>query len=194
VTNLLPFLTYMLVTTFTPGPNNILSMSNGVRYGYKKTLPFLLGIFTGFALVLLLCGLLNIFLVGLLPQIEPVLKIAGTLYMLYLAVYLLRSKPANDEQENRGSNTFRAGFILQFLNLKGILYSITIYSTFIVPSYHHPLQISLFALLLAGVGFVSISSWAIGGNLFRNFLQRYDRAFHIVMAALLVYTALASLF
>jgi threonine/homoserine/homoserine lactone efflux protein len=52
----------------------------------------------------------------------------------------------------------------------------------------------LFACLLAGVGFVAVSSWALSGNLFRSFLSKYERLFNWTMAALLVYTAAASLF
>src|SRR5271169_4180267 len=58
-----PFLIYVLVTTFTPGPNNILSMANAARDGYKGTLRFLAGIFIGFSLVMGLCALLNVVLV-----------------------------------------------------------------------------------------------------------------------------------
>jgi len=44
MTHLSPFLIYVFVTTFTPGPNNIVSMSNGMRYGYRNILRFLGGI------------------------------------------------------------------------------------------------------------------------------------------------------
>ncbi len=183
----------MFVTTFTPGPNNILSMTNGMRYGYRNILKFLLGMFLGFSVVMLLCGLLNVVLVRLLPQVKFWLNILGAVYMLYLALHILFSKPADDRLESNGLNTFRAGFSLQFLNLKVILYGITIFSVFITQSFTNPFQVSLFAPLLAGVGLVSSSCWAVGGNLFRTFLDKYQRWFNLTMAALLVYTAIASL-
>jgi len=67
---IVPFLTYVFVTTFTPGPNNILSMSNAMRFGYKNTLRFLLGITCGFLVVMLLSGLANVILINLLPQVH----------------------------------------------------------------------------------------------------------------------------
>lgn len=191
--NLIPFLTYVFVTTFTPGPNNIMSMSNGMRYGYRKTLGFLAGITTGFLVLMELCGLLNFVLLNLLPQVKLWLNIFGAAYMVYLAIHILRSKPVEEGQSEDGLNTFKAGFIMQFVNLKGILYGVTVYSTFIVQPDRTPLQISLFAPLLAVIAFIATSCWALGGDVFRHFLARHYRIFNLAMAALLVYTAVASL-
>jgi cysteine/O-acetylserine efflux protein len=191
--NLIPFLTYVFVTTFTPGPNNILSMSNAMRYGYKRTLGFLAGIFTGFLILMELCGLLNFVLINLLPQVKLWLNILGAAYMVYLAIHILRSKPVEEGQGEDGLNTFKAGFILQFVNLKGILYGVTVYSTFIVQPGRTPLQICLFGPILAGIAFIATSCWALGGDVFRHYLNRHYRIFNLVMAALLIYTALVSL-
>ena len=119
--NLYPFLTYVFVTTFTPGPNNILSMSNGMRYGYRRTLGFLAGMTSGFLVVMLISGLLNIALVRLVPQMRFWLNLFGAAYMVYLAAHIAFSKPAEEGLRENGLNTFRAGFALQFVNLKGIL-------------------------------------------------------------------------
>ena len=192
--NFYPFLAYVFVTTFTPGPNNILAMTNGVRNGYRRTLPFLLGMTTGFFVIMLISGLLNVVLVGLLPSVKFWLTLLGAAYMLYLAVHILLSKPAEDEKPGGiRLDTFKAGFGLQFVNLKGILYGVTVFATFIVQSYQNPLIVSLFAPLLSLVGFSAVSTWAIGGSLFRPLLTKYNRPFNAVMAGLLVYTAIASL-
>ena len=191
--NLIPFITYMFVTTFTPGPNNLLSMSNAMHSGYRRTLRFLLGIFTGFLLVMLLCALLNFALLSLAPGVKTWLNILGAAYMVYLAIHIMLSKPDEGEQATDRLNTFRAGFVLQFLNLKSILYGITIFSNFIVPAYPNPLQAALFAPLLALIGFLATSCWALGGDIFRKTLNRYYRAANIVMGLLLIYTAIASL-
>ena len=191
--NIYPFLTYVLVTTFTPGPNNILAMSNSLRYGYRRTLPFLTGITAGFLIMMLFSGLLNVVLVRLVPQIRFWLNILGAGYMLYLAAHIVFSKPSSDDPGQNQLNTFGAGFALQFINLKAILYGVTVFALFITPLYQNPIIVSLFAPLLAGIGFISVSSWALGGNLFRRFLQKYERWFNLAMGVLLVYTAMASL-
>jgi cysteine/O-acetylserine efflux protein len=187
------FLAYVLVTTFTPGPNNILSMTNGVRYGYRRTLKFLAGMTTGFLVVMLIAGLSNVLLANLVPQVRFWLSLFGAAYMVYLAAHIMFSKAQEDRPAAQRMNTFGAGFALQFVNLKGILYGVTVFAMFITPIYDNPIIVSLYALLLACIGFVAVSSWALGGNLFRNFLRRYERAFNLTMAALLVYTAAAGL-
>lgn len=189
-----PFLAYIFVTTFTPGPNNILSMSNAMSYGYQKTVRFLAGIFSGFLVVMLVCGLLNFVLLSLLPQIKFWLNILGAAYMLYLAFHIIFSKPPTDDHPAQGLNTFKAGFVLQFLNLKVILYGITVFSNFIVPAYPNPAAVATFAPLLALVGLISTSCWAVSGELFRRLYFKYHRAFNLAMGALLIYTAAASVF
>jgi len=194
MTNLYPFLIYVFVTTFTPGPNNVLSMSNAMQFGYRKTLRFLAGIVCGFFVIMLLSGFLNVALATQVPALKHWLNILGALYLLYLAIHILRSRPAEQDATASSLNTFRAGFTLQFLNVKVILYGITVFSLFIIGSYPDPVSIGLFSALLAGTGFVATSSWALGGNLFRKFLLKNYRVFNIVMAGLLVYTAIESFF
>ena len=85
MTDLTPFLIYVFVVTFTPGPNNILSMVNGMRYGYAKMLRFLAGIVSGFFILMFISGLLNVALANLVPHSGYWLKILGALYMFFLA-------------------------------------------------------------------------------------------------------------
>lgn len=84
-------LSFVLVTTYTPGPNNISSTSMGVLYGYERTLPYLLGITTGFLLLMVLCGLISGTLRSLVPAFETVLRIVGAAYVLWLAYETLRA-------------------------------------------------------------------------------------------------------
>ena len=191
--NLYPFLTYVLVTTFTPGPNNILAMSNAMRFGYKRTLGFLAGVFAGFCLVMLACGLLNVALSRLLPQVRFWLNLLAAAYMVYLALHVLRSGEILKGAKEHDLNTFGAGFGLQFLNLKVILYGITVFSLFITQTFQEPVMVSLFAPVLALIGFIATSCWALGGDIFRHFLRRHYRLFNFAMAALLIYTAVATL-
>src|SRR5271165_5815023 len=126
--NLYPFLTFVFVTTFTPGPNNILSMTNGVRYGYRGSLKFLIGITTGFLVIMLISGLLNFALENVVPRIHFWLSLLGAAYMLYLAAHILFSKPPADGVAEKDMNSFGTGFLLQFVNMKGILFGITVFA------------------------------------------------------------------
>jgi cysteine/O-acetylserine efflux protein len=191
--NLYPFLIYVIVTTFTPGPNNIMAMTNAMRDGFHKTIRFLFGIFAGFIVILLLSGLLNLVLADLLPEVHTWLNILGAGYMVFLAIHIMRSKPIADDQSGNKYNSFNAGFVMQFLNIKVIVYGITVFSLFIIQRFHDLASISLFAIVLAFIGFVATSTWAVAGNLFRPLLKKYYRIFNITMGALLIYTAIASL-
>jgi cysteine/O-acetylserine efflux protein len=191
--NLYPFLIYVMVTTFTPGPNNIMSMTNAMRSGYRRTLRFLLGVSAGFFIVMLLCGFLNVVLVSLLPHIQFWLNILGVVYMLYLALHTIISKPVDDMPGKTSLNTFKAGVWMQFLNLKGILYGITVFSVFITPYFQDFISLSLFALFFALLAFISTTCWALGGAVFRTYYQKCYLLFNLVMGGLLLYTALHSL-
>jgi cysteine/O-acetylserine efflux protein len=174
------FLIYLIVTTFTPGPNNILSMANAMRYGYRKVHGFLVGVFVGFFLVLLLSAFIW-------------LKVLGAVYMIFLAIHIMFTKPAREDSDRKGMNTFMVGFSQQFLNLKSILYGITIYATFIIPSFRQPLILALFALVLALAGYLSVNLWALTGSWLQNLAWRYQRWINIGMGILLIYSAVVSL-
>ena len=193
MTNLHAFLIYVFVVTFTPGPNNILSMVNGMRYGYAKMMGFLAGIVSGFFIVMFLGGMLNVALANLVPDSEHWMKILGALYMLNLAYHVIRSGPVEENSSSKRSiNTFRFGFTMQFLNIKAILFGISVFSLYIIDSYKSPLMILLFAMFLAFNALLATSAWALGGNLFKTFGQKHYRIVNLVMAGLLIYTAIAS--
>jgi len=83
------FLSYVVVVSFTPGPNNILVMSFAAKLGYRKTLHYISGVFVGFATLTLAAAYFNIFLPRLLPALAPYLKTAGAFYVLYLMYKVL---------------------------------------------------------------------------------------------------------
>ena len=89
--NLFPLLSYVLISTFTPGPSNISSASIAVLHGYKKTLNYQGGLAAGVFLVMVLSGWLSAILVSSFPTIEPLLRYVGAGYILYLAFGILKA-------------------------------------------------------------------------------------------------------
>ena len=79
---LFPLISFVLITTFTPGPSNISSASMGILHGYKGTLRFLLGLVSGLFLIMLLSGLISATLLRFFPALEPVLRYLGAAYIL----------------------------------------------------------------------------------------------------------------
>lgn len=186
---IIPFLSYVFVVTFTPGPNNILSLVNANKFGYKKTFKFLLGIFTGFITIMLLCSYFNLLLFKIIPKVKIYMGILGATYMTYLAIKLITSKSQKNENNNQQLSTFYTGMLLQFVNPKVILYGITVISNFIIPYYKSNTSLILFSIFLASVAFIATSCWALFGMIFREFLSKYERPFNITMGLLLLYSA-----
>lgn len=185
------FLTFVVVTTFTPGPNNITSSSMGILYGYRKTLNYLLGIAVGFFIIMLLSGVISSTLYAIFPSLESVMRIIGAGYILYLAYKTLRStyKFSEDEAPALG---FMNGFLLQALNPKVWVYGLTLYTTFLATITNNLLLMLISAVFLALVGFSSISTWTISGAAIKQFLRNpnFQKAVNVVLALLLVYTAI----
>ncbi len=188
-----PCLSYALLMTFTPGPNNVSASALGLRLGYRRTLPYLLGITTGFLVIMLCGGLLTEFLTAHYEAISAWLRWVGVAYMAWLAVSLFLAGSKKKEGQGALRDSFAGGFLLQFVNPKGILYGITIYASFsslLTGSLGRTLGS---ALVLTLIGFSAISTWAlIGSALSRYFANRAFRlVFNGVMAALLVYSAIS---
>jgi cysteine/O-acetylserine efflux protein len=188
---ILALISFVAVTTYTPGPNNISAASMGVLYGYKRTLPYMLGMVSGFFMMLTLTGLISGFLLEKIPAFELILRIAGALYILWLAWHTLQASYTFDEEEETKPLGYLQGFLLQVLNVKVIVYGLTLYGTFLADKIPSLLQLVLSALIFAGVGFTSVSLWTLFGAGIRRYLNRpkVRQAVNIVLALLLVYTA-----
>jgi cysteine/O-acetylserine efflux protein len=189
VPNVFAFLSFVAVTSFTPGPNNIMSMSNASRHGFKRSMPFTWGVSVGFFLVVGTSIVFAIALFSAIPTIKPVMTVIGAAYILWLAWKTATSAPHDEKALTR--STFFSGLLLQFLNPKAILYGITVASTFIVPYYHSASVFVGFAAVLALVALASTTCWALFGSVFQRFMAENHRVVGWVMGVLLVYCAVS---
>ena len=188
--NWLSFLTYAVVTAATPGPNNILSMSNGSRRGFRGALPFNFGILAGFTVVMLLCTAFCSLLSAWIPKIRIPMLILGAGYMLYLAWQTFRS--GSDLQPGSSREGFLSGLALQFINPKIYIYCIMSMEAYILPVFQDRFWPLLgFALLLAWIGFVFTLCWSAFGSVFKWLFSRHARVVNTIMALLLVYCAVS---
>ncbi len=190
--NPLPLLSYVLISTFTPGPSNITSASMGVLHGYRKTLKMQAGLAIGVLLVMLLSGLISATLLRAFPILEPVLRYAGAAYILYLAYGILRASYvfAGSDAKPLG---FVHGFVLQILNPKLTVYAFTLFTAFLAPMAGNAPLLVLVAMLLAAISFVATSVWAFSGTGIKSHLQnpRLKTVVNVVLALALVYAALS---
>ncbi len=184
------FLTYAIVTAVTPGPNNIMSMSNGSRKGFKKALPFNFGIGVGFSIVMLLCTAFCSLLSALIPKIKTPMLVIGAAYMLYLAWETFRSD--SGVEENHSRDGFVSGLLLQFVNPKIYIYCIMSMEAYILPYYHgRVIPLIGFALLLSFIGLAFTLCWSAFGSVFKRLFSEHARVINTVMALLLVYCAIS---
>ena len=189
--NLAAFLSYVLVVSFTPGPNVVLSMVNANKFGYRKTFKFLLGIFLGFFIIMFISNYFNLLLFSLIPRIKTFMGILGAAYMTFLAILIIKSKDTSEEKVDERLNSFFAGLSLQFINPKLILYAITVSSNFIIPYYKSNMVLFFFTVFLSSLIFISVSLWALFGLLFKIFLSKHRKPFNFVMGLLLLYGAIS---
>ncbi|MGC4018554.1 MAG: LysE family transporter [Muricomes sp.] len=182
---------YTFLTAYTPGPNNIMAMTNASRDGMKRSIPFLWGIFSGFAIVMTACAAFTSLLYKFIPAIRPVMVWLGAAYILWLAWTVWRDKPGKKKKGMTQTNSFASGMLLQFVNIKIILYGITAMSSYILPYYHGALTIELFALLLCLIGTSGCVCWAFFGAAFEKLFTKYRRQVNAIMALLLVYCAVS---
>jgi threonine/homoserine/homoserine lactone efflux protein len=182
------FIIFALVMFFTPGPNNIMLLSSGLTYGFRRTIPHIAGITIGFAFMVgaVGLGLGTVFLAY--PILQTILKYAGAVYLVYLAAVIAMSGPTTpDGESGRGPMTFWGAAMFQWINAKGwviVIGTITAYAAIA----QFPVNIAIQTLISLLVGTVSTVVWALFGTALRPVLtsERLVRAFNVVMALLLL--------
>jgi threonine/homoserine/homoserine lactone efflux protein len=185
---LIAFFLFAAVMFFTPGPNNIMVLSSGLTYGFRRTLPHIAGITIGFAFMVGAVGVGFGAIFVAYPVLQTILKYAGAAYLIYLAAVIAMAEPVTPGQDNRrGPMTFAGAAMFQWVNVKGwvmVIGTITAYAG--IASF--PWNIAIQVLLSLLLGVVSTSTWALSGSSLRSLMTspRAVRAFNLVMAALLL--------
>lgn len=185
---LLAFVAFVFVMFFTPGPNNIMLMSSGLTYGFRRTLPHMAGVTLGFAFMVAAVGigLGTVFIAY--PMLETVLKYAGAAYLVYLAIVIGMSGPPTEQRDTlRGPMSFWGAALFQWINGKGwviVIGTITAYAAIA----HFPWNIAIQTVISLTVGTLSSAAWALFGSVLRpaRSSARAVRAFNIAMAVLLL--------
>ena len=193
--SLLPGAAYAFVSAVTPGPNNILLTASGISYGFKRTLPHMLGIQFGFAVLLTLCAVGVGALIVNVPAAEIGLKIFGTAYMLWLAWQLRQNsiKPDGDEVTDGRPMTFMQAAVFQFANPKAWVFALTGASVYIPNGSSFALSILILIVLFGTVMLPCEVLWAGMGSIVKSYLQnpRIERIFSTVIVLLTIYAAVA---
>ena len=192
--SLFPILSYVFISTFTPGPSNISSASMAVLHGYKSTLKYQLGLAIGVFLLMFLSGWFSASLLNLFPALEPILRYVGAAYILYLAFIILKASYMFTENKEKPLG-FIEGIMLNVLNPKLVVYAVTLFSAFLSSTTIHftSWAITITCFLLAFVSFCATSLWALFGNAIRRYLHnpRLKTVVNIILSLMLLYAAAA---
>ena len=189
MTQLLPMMMYCFVMSITPGPNNLMLTASGANFGYRLTLPQVMGCVMGnVALTMIACNGLGQLFVAV-PVAQAVLRTGGAVYLLWLAWKLAQSR-IGDARALRPL-TFLEGVMFQAFNPKSWIRAITLASVF-MPAGANPLTAGLTISVIGGlIGFPCILMWALFGVAMRSVLAdaRKQRVFNLAMAATLAFLA-----
>jgi threonine/homoserine/homoserine lactone efflux protein len=182
------FFVFGAVMAFTPGPNNIMVLSSGLTYGFRRSLPHIAGIGIGVSLMVASVGLgLGAIFVAY-PVLQTILKYAGIAYLIYLAAQIAMSGPVTPGQDNRrGPMTFWAAVLFQWVNVKGWVMAIGIITAYSAIA-AFPWNIAGQAAVMFVMAALSSIVWTLFGSSLRSFLTspRAVRIFNIAMAVLLL--------
>ena len=190
MTELMPMMTYCFVMSSTPGPNNMMLTASGAHFGYRGSLPQILGINVGgFVQTFVTCLGLGALFVAY-PVLHTTLRFAGAAYMLWLA-WQLTGGAVSDAQPARPVS-FTQGALFQAINPKAWIKAITLASVFMPTGFSVPVGALLVAVIGLVIGFPCISMWALFGVAIRRFLTdaRRMRVFNVIMGITLAALAL----
>ncbi len=186
----LALLVYALVSSITPGPNNLMLLTSGVNFGFLRTIPHMLGIGFGFLMLLLGVGFGLGAILTAYPSLHTALKVAGGAYMLYLAWKIGTSRSLAGEGVDKGRPMrFVEAAAFQWVNPKAWVLAVTAMAVYTNPQRPF-LSVLLISLVFAVVNLPSVSSWAGFGTALRGFLSDPVRLkwFNLSMGALLAVT------
>jgi threonine/homoserine/homoserine lactone efflux protein len=178
---------FSLVSSITPGPNNLMLMASGANFGFRRTIPHMLGVALGFTLMVLLVGVGLIQVFDAFPQSYTILKVVSVAYLVYLAWKIASAATLSEDEKGTGSPmTFIQAALFQWVNPKAWTMALTAVSVY-SPS-QSVVAMAFVAGVFGAVNFPCISLWTSLGQQLRKILTNplRLRAFNVLMAVLLV--------
>ena len=192
----MPLVTFCFVSTATPGPNNIMLTASGANFGFRKTIPLMLGIFSG------LIGLMAVSAFGLhmvfaaFPQMHLALKLMGAAYLFFLAWKIAGSgREEDDGRPEKKPISFLQAALFQFLNPKAVVMAVTVMSTYTLAGRDYLSSAYVVTIVFLLVCIPSILGWATFGTAVGKLLAnaKIRKTFNGTMGILTAGSAIAIL-
>ncbi|KPF42366.1 LysE family translocator [Rhizobium sp. AAP43] len=184
---MLALVLFAFTTSITPGPNNMMLFASSVNFGFRRTIPHMVGIGAGFLSLLLGVGLGLGAVLAAYPPAFIGLKIAGGAYLLWIAWKIGSSRQMSDGEAKAEPMSFFGAAAFQWVNPKAWVMAVTAMAVYPNPE-QYALTVAIVALVFAAVNLPSVSTWAGFGSVLRDWLSVPVRLkwFNITMAILLV--------
>ncbi|KQX19423.1 MULTISPECIES: LysE family translocator [unclassified Sphingomonas] len=183
----LALVTFCIVSSVTPGPNNMMLLSSGGTFGFGRTVPHILGISFGCVVMVLLLGIGLASVIARAPWLYTGLHIVSIAYLLYLSWRIATSVGVGATSARTKPLGMIEAAAFQWVNPKAWAMCLGIATGFTRPG-HLYVDVPVAAVVLAMTGLPCIMLWAGGGTMMRRLLTRPGalRVFNIGMASLLV--------
>ena len=177
---------FAFVSSATPGPNNLMLMASGANYGFRRTIPHMLGISIGFMVLMLLTGIGLVQVFDMYPVSYTILKVLSVLYMLYLAWKIATAAPVKERKATGRPMTFLQAAAFQWVNPKAWAMALTAITVYVADD--GALMLLVAALIFACVNLPSVTVWTVMGQQMARILTNPARLrmFNWTMAALLI--------
>lgn len=190
----LAFTAFAIAGAFTPGPNNTIAIATGVRFGPWRVWPHALGTMLGFSSMLVLASAGALAALLAIPGAEPVLRVAGVGYLLWIAWRIARSDGPQDRSLAQPLTVLQSALI-QFISPKGWMLSLSVAGAWFSSLSGHPALIAGYVAWFAVICAASIAVWSGAGGLLRGWLQepRRLKRFNLIMGSMLAASALSLL-
>ena len=183
---ILALTSFAFVTSFTPGPNNLMLMASGVNFGLRRSLAHMLGVNFGFVFMLVLMGLGLAGLFGAWPQLMLMLKLLSLGYMLWLAWKISRDGQVDEASAPARPLGFLQAAGFQWVNPKA--WAMAIGANGLYAEQGRLADIAIIALVFALINLPCVTAWAWAGQRLRHWLTapRARSIFNQLMALLLL--------
>ncbi|QBF30472.1 LysE family translocator [Thalassococcus sp. S3] len=178
--------TFAFVSSITPGPNNLMLMASGANFGFRRTIPHMLGVAVGFVVMLLLVGAGLVQIFDAYPVSYTVLKVVSVVYLVYLAWKIANAAPVQTSGASGTPMSFLQAALFQWVNPKAWAMALTAITAYTPDQTLR--AILLVGLIFGAINLPSVGSWTVLGQQMARFLTNRKRmvAFNWVMAGLLV--------
>ncbi|GAB5435238.1 LysE family translocator [Falsiruegeria mediterranea] len=183
---LLALVAFAFVSSITPGPNNLMLMASGANFGFRRTIPHMLGIGLGFTFMVLLVGAGLVQVFDAVPVSYQILKVVSVAYLLYLAWKIANAAPVKGQEDAGTPMTFLQAAAFQWVNPKAWTMALTAITAY-TPSQNLG-AVVIVALVFGAVNLPSVSTWTVLGQQMARILTNPRRLilFNWTMALLLV--------